>query len=176
MQMFWFLFDRHALVWYCVKVDDKYQYSCDNKDSSVHGWISTDPPVGFWLITPSNEFRSGGPVKQNLTSHVGPTTLAVSDSSFILPSFMGLFNVWGHQKPESWLKTTYRMIRFLLAPITRERIWSLKSERARRGRKFLVLCSSISTQLTIPATQFSSGKMPKHRFLPFSSLFIFIGR
>ncbi|PRQ20941.1 putative rhamnogalacturonan endolyase [Rosa chinensis] len=59
------------------EVDDKYQYSCDNKDSRVHGWICTDPPVGFWQITPSNEFRSGGPVKQNLTSHVGPTTLAV---------------------------------------------------------------------------------------------------
>lgn len=29
------------------------------------------------MVTPSNEFRSGGPVKQNLTSHVGPTTLAV---------------------------------------------------------------------------------------------------
>lgn len=36
------------------------------------------PPVGFWQITPSDEFRSGGPLKQNLTSHVGPTTLAVS--------------------------------------------------------------------------------------------------
>ncbi|KAJ0086597.1 hypothetical protein Patl1_08700 [Pistacia atlantica] len=33
--------------------------------------------VGFWLITPSDEFKSGGPQKQNLTSHVGPTTLAV---------------------------------------------------------------------------------------------------
>lgn len=37
-----------------------------------------DPPAGFWQITPSDEFRSGGPLKQNLTSHVGPTTLAVS--------------------------------------------------------------------------------------------------
>ncbi|CAI0549647.1 unnamed protein product [Linum tenue] len=51
------------------EVDDKYQYSCDNKDNKVHGWICTDPPVGFWQITPSDEFRSGGPVKQNLTSH-----------------------------------------------------------------------------------------------------------
>ncbi|KAG8377399.1 hypothetical protein BUALT_Bualt08G0029000 [Buddleja alternifolia] len=59
------------------EVDDKYQYSCDNKDLKVHGWISMDPPVGFWQITPSDEFRSGGPLKQNLTSHVGPTTLAV---------------------------------------------------------------------------------------------------
>ncbi|XP_047964301.1 probable rhamnogalacturonate lyase B [Salvia hispanica] len=59
------------------EVDDKYQYSCDNKDLKVHGWISMDPPAGFWQITPSDEFRSGGPLKQNLTSHVGPTTLAV---------------------------------------------------------------------------------------------------
>nr|XP_028950266.1 probable rhamnogalacturonate lyase B isoform X2 [Malus domestica] len=59
------------------EVDDKYQYSCDNKDNKVHGWICTEPPVGFWQITPSTEFRSGGPFKQNLTSHVGPTTLAM---------------------------------------------------------------------------------------------------
>ncbi|KAK4417079.1 hypothetical protein Salat_2533400, partial [Sesamum alatum] len=59
------------------EVDDKYFYSCDNKDSQVHGWVSTDPPVGFWMITPSNEFRTGGPIKQDLTSHVGPTTLSV---------------------------------------------------------------------------------------------------
>ncbi|PON59605.1 Rhamnogalacturonate lyase [Parasponia andersonii] len=59
------------------EVDDKYQYSCENKDIRVHGWIAKDPTVGFWIITPSNEFRSGGPVKQNLTSHVGPTALAV---------------------------------------------------------------------------------------------------
>ncbi|CAA2963168.1 probable rhamnogalacturonate lyase B [Olea europaea subsp. europaea] len=59
------------------EVDDKYQYSCDNKDSLVHGWISTDRDIGFWVITPSNEFRVGGPVKNDLTSHVGPTSLAV---------------------------------------------------------------------------------------------------
>ncbi|KAF3447275.1 hypothetical protein FNV43_RR12455 [Rhamnella rubrinervis] len=59
------------------EVDDKYQYSCENKDNRVHGWICTNQPTGFWQITPSDEFRSGGPVKQNLTSHVGPTTLAM---------------------------------------------------------------------------------------------------
>ncbi|KAL8145397.1 uncharacterized protein LOC141706961 [Apium graveolens] len=59
------------------EVDDKYQYSCENENLKVHGWISMAPPVGFWQITPSDEFRSGGPVKQNLTSHVGPTCLAV---------------------------------------------------------------------------------------------------
>ncbi|RVW65685.1 Rhamnogalacturonate lyase [Vitis vinifera] len=63
------------------EVDDKYQYSCDNKDNRVHGWVCLEPPVGFWQITPSDEFRTGGPVKQNLTSHVGPTTLAMFHSA-----------------------------------------------------------------------------------------------
>ncbi|CAH2042828.1 unnamed protein product [Thlaspi arvense] len=59
------------------EVDDKYQYSCDNKDNRVHGWIYFEPTVGFWMITASDEFRTGGPVKQDLTSHVGPTTLSM---------------------------------------------------------------------------------------------------
>ncbi|XP_057969014.1 rhamnogalacturonate lyase B-like [Malania oleifera] len=58
------------------EVDDKYQYSSDNEDSRVHGWISFYPSVGFWMITPSNEFRAG-PLKQELTSHVGPFTLSM---------------------------------------------------------------------------------------------------
>lgn len=63
------------------EVDDKYQYSCDNRENRVHGWISFDPMVGFWVITPSDEFRNGGPLKQNLTSHVGPTSLAMFHSA-----------------------------------------------------------------------------------------------
>lgn len=66
-----------CFVFHNVQVDDKYQYSCENKDNKVHGFICFDPPVGFWQITPSNEFRTGGPLKQDLTSHVNPTTLAV---------------------------------------------------------------------------------------------------
>ncbi|XP_058006244.1 rhamnogalacturonate lyase B isoform X2 [Hevea brasiliensis] len=63
------------------EVDDKYQYSCEVRDNRVHGWISDDPPVGFWMITPSNEFRVGGPTKQDLTSHVGPTVLNMFTST-----------------------------------------------------------------------------------------------
>ncbi|KAK9713985.1 hypothetical protein RND81_06G063500 [Saponaria officinalis] len=59
------------------EVDDKYQYSMESQDIRVHGWICKDPPTGFWQITPSFEFRSGGPNKQFLTSHVGPSTLAM---------------------------------------------------------------------------------------------------
>ncbi|KAM3237643.1 hypothetical protein P3S67_012051 [Capsicum chacoense] len=81
-------------------VDDKYQYSCDNKDNKVHGWISMDPPVGFWQITPSDEFRSGGPVKQDLTSHVGPTTLAI----FLSPHYAGRDLIPRFAHGETWKK------------------------------------------------------------------------
>ncbi|BFI27800.1 rhamnogalacturonan endolyase [Marchantia polymorpha subsp. ruderalis] len=63
------------------EVDDKYLYSCDNIQNQVHGWMCDDPGVGFWMITPSNEFRNGGPTKQDLTSHTGPTCLAMFHSA-----------------------------------------------------------------------------------------------
>ncbi|VFQ88116.1 unnamed protein product [Cuscuta campestris] len=59
------------------EVDDKYQYSLENKDNKVHGWICPNPHVGFWIITGADEFRSGGPIRQDLTSHVGPTALSM---------------------------------------------------------------------------------------------------
>ncbi|KAJ4701498.1 Rhamnogalacturonate lyase family protein [Melia azedarach] len=82
------------------EVDDKYQYSCENKDIKVHGWICTDPPVGFWHITPSSEFRTGGPQKQNLTSHVGPTTLSV----FLSAHYSGEDLVPKFSAGEAWKK------------------------------------------------------------------------
>ncbi|XWS25409.1 hypothetical protein CRYUN_Cryun27aG0065700 [Craigia yunnanensis] len=82
------------------EVDDKFQYSCDNKDLYVHGWICSDPPVGWWQITPSNEFRSGGPMKQNLTSHVGPTNLAM----FLSAHYVGEDMVLKFQRGEPWKK------------------------------------------------------------------------
>ncbi|KAK8600954.1 hypothetical protein V6N13_059306 [Hibiscus sabdariffa] len=82
------------------EVDDKYQYSMDNKDLYVHGWICSNPPVGWWLITPSNEFRSGGPMKQNLTSHVGPTNLAM----FLSAHYVGEEMVLQFERGEPWKK------------------------------------------------------------------------
>ena len=61
-----------------MQVDDKYQYSAENRENKVHGWICSNPATGFWMITPSSEFRVGGPLKQDLTSHAGPVTLSVS--------------------------------------------------------------------------------------------------
>ncbi|XP_022878127.1 probable rhamnogalacturonate lyase B isoform X3 [Olea europaea var. sylvestris] len=82
------------------EVDDKYQYSCDNQDLKLHGWICMDPPVGFWQISPSSEFRSGGPLKQDLTSHVGPTTLAM----FISAHYAGIDLVPKFGEGEPWKK------------------------------------------------------------------------
>lgn len=73
-----YLIDDSCNVCYILQVDDKYQYSVENKDNNVHGWISTTENVGFWHITPSQEFRNGGPLKQCLTSHVAPIILSVS--------------------------------------------------------------------------------------------------
>ncbi|KAK1370818.1 Rhamnogalacturonan endolyase [Heracleum sosnowskyi] len=72
------------------EVDDKYQYSTEDKDNRVHGWISSNPATGFWMITPSNEFRVAGPVKQDLTSHVGPTTLSMFFSTHYAGKSLGL--------------------------------------------------------------------------------------
>ncbi|XP_019239243.1 PREDICTED: uncharacterized protein LOC109219251 isoform X3 [Nicotiana attenuata] len=82
------------------EVDDKYQYSCEDKDLKVHGWICMDPPLGFWIIIPSDEFRSGGPLKQNLTSHVGPTAL----SMFLSAHYAGEDLVAKFGKGEPWKK------------------------------------------------------------------------
>lgn len=82
------------------EVDDKYQYSCESKDNQVHGWICFDPPVGFWQISPSNEFRTGGPFKQDLTSHVNPTTLAI----FVTSHYAGEDLLVKFQSGEVWKK------------------------------------------------------------------------
>ncbi|PKI47603.1 hypothetical protein CRG98_031992 [Punica granatum] len=58
-----------------ARVDDKYQYSGETDETKVRGWISDDPKIGFWMITPSDEFHAAGPLKQELTNHVGPVLL-----------------------------------------------------------------------------------------------------
>ncbi|KAI4328110.1 hypothetical protein L6164_020494 [Bauhinia variegata] len=84
------------------EVDDKYQYSSENKDNSVQGWINfdSDSPVGFWIITPSNEFRNGGPIKQDLTSHVGPTAL----SMFVSTHYAGKEVTMAFEQGETYKK------------------------------------------------------------------------
>ncbi|XP_073314087.1 uncharacterized protein [Primulina huaijiensis] len=82
------------------EVDDKYQYSMDNKDGGVHGWISSNPIIGFWIIFPSQEFRNGGPTKQNLTVHTGPTCLAMIHGSHYIGNDM----IAHFEEGETWRK------------------------------------------------------------------------
>ncbi|XP_047064029.1 rhamnogalacturonate lyase B-like [Lolium rigidum] len=84
------------------EVDDKYQYSLDNKDNRVHGWVGAGQgnPMGFWVITPSNEFKIGGPLKRELTSHVGPTSVTM----FLGTHYVGNDIVARIDDGESWKK------------------------------------------------------------------------
>ncbi|GKA37010.1 probable rhamnogalacturonate lyase B isoform X1 [Tanacetum coccineum] len=98
------------------EVDDKYQYSTENKDNRVHGWICSDPPVGFWMITPSNEFRTGGPVKQDLTSHAGPVTLSMFFSTHYAGIDLGL----KFRDGEPWKKVFGPVFMYLNSVATEE--------------------------------------------------------
>ncbi|XP_026420751.1 probable rhamnogalacturonate lyase B [Papaver somniferum] len=82
------------------QVDDKYMYAQNIEGIKVHGWVSSDPLVGFWHITPSHEYRSGGPLKQELTSHVGPRSLTVFHSSH----YMGQHKLPIFGNGEPWKK------------------------------------------------------------------------
>ncbi|GKE44863.1 probable rhamnogalacturonate lyase B [Tanacetum coccineum] len=98
------------------EVDDKYQYSCETKDLKVHGWVSVDPNVGFWQITPSNEFRTGGPTKQELTSHVGPINLAM----FVSAHYGGNDLVIKFDEGEHWKKVFGPVFMYLNSTSTGE--------------------------------------------------------
>ncbi|MCD7456966.1 hypothetical protein HAX54_033733 [Datura stramonium] len=83
------------------EVDDKYFYASDNKDGKVYGWISnTNPSLGFWMINPSNEYRTGGPFRQDLTTHIGPTLLNV----FVSTHYAGEDLAIKFQHGETWKK------------------------------------------------------------------------
>lgn len=103
------------------EVDDKYQYSCENKDLHVHGWMCFDPPTGFWQITPSSEFRSGGPLKQNLTSHVGPYTLAM----FLSAHYAGEDLVLKLNPGEPWKKVFGPVFMYLNSVMDKDNALSL---------------------------------------------------
>ncbi|KAI3832910.1 hypothetical protein MKW92_013118 [Papaver armeniacum] len=80
-------------------VDDKYMYALNSEDIKVHGWVSSDPLVGFWNITASDEYRSGGPLKQD-----SPHMLVLILSVFLSSHYVGQdkLPVFGNGEP--WKK------------------------------------------------------------------------
>lgn len=60
---------------YNKKYECKYDYSADYGETDVWGWSSTTKNIGIWMTAPSKEYYNGGPMKRELTCHVGPTIL-----------------------------------------------------------------------------------------------------
>ncbi|CAN1288417.1 Rhamnogalacturonate lyase [Linum perenne] len=82
------------------QVDDKYQYSMEMKDHRLKGWVSENPKIGFWVISPSEEYAAGGPVKPELTCHCGPIALAM----FTSVHYSGLDMHTEYKNGEPWKK------------------------------------------------------------------------
>ncbi|KAK7252453.1 hypothetical protein RIF29_36399 [Crotalaria pallida] len=112
------------------EVDDKYQYSCENKDNTVQGWIAQDSEanVGIWLITPSNEFRNGGPIKQDLTSHVGPTLL----NMFVSTHYAGKHVTISFEQGETYKKVFGPFYTYLNSAPSNAQFGSLWSDAVRQ--------------------------------------------
>ncbi|XP_019422979.1 PREDICTED: probable rhamnogalacturonate lyase C [Lupinus angustifolius] len=115
------------------EVDDKYQYSSENKDNYVHGWIDVDSnaSIGFWMITPSNEFRNGGPIKQDLTSHVGPITL----SMFVSTHYAGKEATMAFKEGETYKKVFGPVFVYLNSASTTKQSLSLWSDAVQQKSK-----------------------------------------
>lgn len=43
-------YTKFSSIFRHMQVDDKYQYSIENKDNKVHGWISGNPPTGYSVM------------------------------------------------------------------------------------------------------------------------------
>ncbi|KAM7506269.1 hypothetical protein LguiB_005173 [Lonicera macranthoides] len=120
------------------EVDDKYQYSMDNKDGGVHGWISSGPIIGFWLIFPSQEFRNGGPTKQNLTCHTeGETWRKVFGPFFVYlnstPDIAKASNLWTDAKKQRLIEKSKWPYNFVSSPY----YLSAKERGSASGRLFV---------------------------------------
>ncbi|KAG8383630.1 hypothetical protein BUALT_Bualt04G0034000 [Buddleja alternifolia] len=140
------------------EVDDKYLYSCDNKDNKVHGWVSNDPPVGVWMITPSNEFRTGGPLKQDLTSHVGPTIL----SMFISTHYAGEDIAIKFETQEYWKKVFGPVYVYLNSDVSAKNNPSVLWNDAKKRFPDIVLIYN-SLRMTVI---FFRMPMPSHFHIP----------
>ncbi|CAK9151498.1 unnamed protein product [Ilex paraguariensis] len=78
------------------------------------------------MITASNEFRTAGPVKQDLTSHNGPYTLF---PTFVL---LLLYEEWGETQGEADA-ASIPSVHIML-----ENLWESNSVMESHGRRFLV--------------------------------------
>ena len=63
---------------YAGRYEDKYKYSADFSTHRAWGWSSVGTGgknIGLWDVAGSAEYMPGGPMKRELTSHIGTTIL-----------------------------------------------------------------------------------------------------
>lgn len=97
---------------YANKYECKYDYSADFGETDVWGWSSTTKNLGIWITAPSKEYYNGGPMKRELTCHVGPTILNmlngghfgmgdsfVADSGVYVQKVYGPFLIYANSVP-----------------------------------------------------------------------------
>jgi rhamnogalacturonan endolyase len=89
---------------YAGQVEHKYDYAAVQFENPAYGWASTAKHIGLWLVTPSNEYMSGGATKVELNAHLDgnqdgyPTLLNVWKG----PHYGG--SVWTVAQSEEWTK------------------------------------------------------------------------
>ncbi|KAK1307718.1 hypothetical protein QJS10_CPA09g00741 [Acorus calamus] len=129
------------------EVDDKYMYSVDNKDGGLHGWISSGPPdpavVGFWLVFPSPEFCSGGPTKQNLSNHTGPSCLAMFHGTH----YIGDDIVSSFANGEAWRKVYGPVFVYLNSTRSVNNAYDLWLDAKEKGYQFWTITDSKGEEL-----------------------------
>lgn len=113
------------------KVEHKYDYSAPIAETPAWGWASTARKLGIWMINPSAEYLSGGPMKMELTGHLDfPKGAAVPV----------LLNMWhgSHYggsslvvgKDEGWTKTIGPFAVHTNAGAEPEKLWRQAQARA----------------------------------------------
>ncbi|CAN0913215.1 Rhamnogalacturonate lyase [Linum grandiflorum] len=101
------------------QVDDKYEYTLEKKDLKVKGWISDSAKIGFWILAPSDEYMNGGPKKNDLTCHCGPTCIVIFTS---IHTF-GLDLLTEYRNGEAWKKVFGPVFIYLNSEGDRSALW-----------------------------------------------------
>ncbi|CAN1168213.1 Rhamnogalacturonate lyase [Linum perenne] len=114
------------------QVDDKYEYTLEKTNLKLKGWIADKEKIGWWIIAPSDEYMNGGPMKNELTCHCGPTCVLIFTS---IHTF-GLDLITEFRNGEPWKKVFGPIFIYLNADGDRATLW--KDAKARLEKEKLL--------------------------------------
>ncbi|CAN1328610.1 Rhamnogalacturonate lyase, partial [Linum perenne] len=101
------------------QVDDKYEYTLEKTELKLKGWVSDSAKIGFWVIAPSDEYMNGGPKKNDLTCHCGPTVVVIFTS---IHTF-GLDLLTEYRNGEPWKKAFGPILVYLNSDADHSALW-----------------------------------------------------